>query len=149
MEDSYKAHNLQTNSRRTNNKDKQICESRKAWRKRWVLSCFLNWRSECMLRRLFGSEFQTAGAAKWKERLTRGVFNNLSVDDRNDRAVLYVQSVAVGNVPSKCRNARTANLHWFRNSKGSQWNSYMTEVDHTSSSTWLNEPRNFLFFEVC
>ena len=21
--------------------------------------------------------------------------------------------------------------------------------DHTSSSSWLNEPRNFVFFEVC
>ena len=102
MEGSYKAHNLQKNSKCTNNKDKQnyICESRKAWQKRWVLSCFLNWGSECMLRRLFGSEFQTAGAAKWKERspadlrLTQGDFNNLSVEDRSDRAGSYMQSIA-------------------------------------------------------
>ena len=54
-----------------------------------------------MLRRLFGNEFQTAGAAKSKERsqtdlrLTRGDFINLSAVDRSDRASLYVQSVAL------------------------------------------------------
>ena len=53
-----------------------------------------------MLRRLFGSEFQTAGAAKRKERSpadlrsTRGDFNNLSDEDRKQRAGLYVQSIA-------------------------------------------------------
>ena len=111
-----------------------------------------------MLRRLFGSEFQTARAAKWKERsladlrLTRGDFNNLSVEDRSDRAGLYMQSVADrkdGNIPSKCRNARTAYLYWIWDSKGSQWRSYMMGwYDHTSSSSWLNEPCNFVFFAL-
>ena len=44
-----------------------------------------------MLRMLFGSEFQTADAAKWNERspavfkLTRGILSSFSADDLRER----------------------------------------------------------------
>ena len=97
MNSTYKAQNLPKNSERAKNmKNTRNYELGKAWRNKCVFKWALNCKKLAVLRRLFGSEFQTVGAAKWNERspadlrFTRGILSNFSEDDRRTRGGWYM-----------------------------------------------------------